>query len=232
MSALNPNAVKASQIFREEFRRQNPLSVSIGILHLFFILFLVFGSIALCLVKIRRPMLSELMAIPFMLVFGNLVIYLLHRFVLHVPRRIFRYGFEMHTLMHHRYFTYELYGFASPWDLDVILFPFWFVFFLSLLLAPTLGLGASLFASANTAYLVVLMTNLDYLLYETVHYSSHLEEGSWAHRLPLLRFMRRHHRIHHKKTLEAAKNFDIILPLFDPIFGTLYLKTDEEKSLP
>jgi sterol desaturase/sphingolipid hydroxylase (fatty acid hydroxylase superfamily) len=41
-------------------------------------------------------------------------------------------------------------------------------------------------------------------------------------RLPVIRFLRKHHRVHHRTDLMTKHNFNINWPFADFIFGTIY----------
>lgn len=210
-----------TQDYRREYRLLNPLSRNMRIFHVLVVILLTFFSIFFAGINIHDLNPHELLTIPVIFILGNFIIYFLHRFVLHQRIPFFDYGYKKHTLMHHHYFTDQLYGFDSLLDLDVIMFPFWFVFLLSLVVAPILGLIALILFTKNVSLLTVIMVNVNFLAYELVHYCSHLDADSWIHRIALFRFMRNHHRLHHEMTLMSEKNFDIIVPFFDPLFKTL-----------
>lgn len=49
----------------------------------------------------------------------------------------------------------------------------------------------------------------------------HLPADAAMLRLPFLRALRAHHRLHHDPRHMRTKNFNVVLPLFDWLFGTL-----------
>ena len=129
----------------------------------------------------------ELLIIPLVFITGNLLIYFIHRFLLHKRVPFFEYGHKMHTLMHHQFFTDQLYGYDYKLAVDVVLFPLWFIFFITLILAPSLGFLASIFFSNDIAWLTIFMTNTVFISYEIVHFCSHLEKDYWIHKFSLFR---------------------------------------------
>ena len=82
---------------------------------------------------------------------------------------------------------------------------------------PAFGLLA-LAAPRNAVALTFAAAFCHYLLYEWLHLVSHLPEGHWFSRQRLLAGFRRRHALHHGA---AGRNFNITLPLFDWLFGTL-----------
>ena len=63
---------------------------------------------------------------------------------------------------------------------------------------------------------------LGYLTYEVFHACEHLPEKHPLSRLPWIRQMRRLHELHHRREHMQERNFNIVLPLMDYLFGTLY----------
>jgi sterol desaturase/sphingolipid hydroxylase (fatty acid hydroxylase superfamily) len=59
------------------------------------------------------------------------------------------------------------------------------------------------------------------LLYEWLHLAYHLPPESRIGRLPPIRFLRRHHEIHHDPRLMRHWNFNVTMPLWDWVRGTL-----------
>lgn len=64
------------------------------------------------------------------------------------------------------------------------------------------------------------MSSSYFILYEIVHYASHLPLGHWALSFRHFRRMRQHHLDHHNPRLMEKYNFNIVFPLFDYVFGT------------
>src|SRR5207245_1285189 len=58
------------------------------------------------------------------------------------------------------------------------------------------------------------------LAYEVFHWCEHVPKGRWFERTRWFQFLLEHHRIHHKY---ARKNYNVVLPLGDLLFGTLSL---------
>ena len=77
-------------------------------------------------------------------------------------------------------------------------------------------------ASANAGWLFLVTAASMMVSYEVLHLSYHLSPkgfigGSW-----LISTLRRHHARHHDPRLMQRWNFNVTLPLFDWIFGTIH----------
>jgi hypothetical protein len=167
----------------------------------------------------------EWLTVPAMLLFGSWFVYWFHREVLHRPRPWAKFAYKRHTLEHHRFFDYEHITNDSFDDLKITLFPWWaggslaiLAYGISFALTPLLG--------ANAAHLVMFMSTFYMALYESVHTVSHLPDGHFLTRLPVLSFLREHHRLHHDPALMGKYNFNIVIPLFDWWCGALVRTRD------
>lgn len=154
---------------------------------------------------------------------GNFVEYALHRWPMHRRYKRFVGFFRNHTIVHHRYFTKNAMDMERPSDLFYVLPSVWVILassltlvsttaFLYVVFGPQIGLagGASLGAFA--------------LMSEILHVAFHLPE-KWM-TLPVLRsrwfqWVKRHHTIHHDPHVMRKWNFNIVIPLFDALLGTL-----------
>ncbi|HEX7477731.1 MAG TPA: sterol desaturase family protein [Polyangiales bacterium] len=152
--------------------------------------------------------------------YGSLFVYWFHRRVLHRSVAGMRFAYRKHTLQHHRFFSYEHLVPDEQSDLHAMLFPWWTGAPL-LALSYGVALGLAPLLGANVAYLTMLMMVGYFGLYELVHTVSHLPDGHWLTRLPVLSALRHHHRLHHDPRLMGRHNFNVVLPVFDWLFGAL-----------
>lgn len=107
-------------------------------------------------------------------------------------------------------------------DWRVVLFPGWLILVVIAFvgLPGYFTLGALVSANAGALWLTGIVGT--YLLYELVHFSDHLPDGHWLHRLvPGLSTMATLHRIHHDRSRMTAVNFNLTFPLTDYVMGTL-----------
>lgn len=161
----------------------------------------------------------EWLTVPAMLVFGSFFVWALHKHVLHRPVPGLRHAYVIHTLQHHRFFTYEHNEPGGVRDFHIMLFPWTFGPGLA---AVSLALGHYVVSgiSENVGMLFSTMAVAYYGLYELVHFASHVPEGAAVLRLPFLRSLREHHRLHHDPRLMGQYNFNVVLPIFDWLLGT------------
>ena len=168
--------------------------------------------------RLQDVMMLELVTIPVWLVLGSAFVYWFHKHVLHRPTRFLYFAYRKHTLEHHRFFDYEHITRDEVDDLHAMLFPYWTApllcvlsYGVSLLLTPILG--------SNVAHLSMLMMTVYFAAYEFVHTVDHLPDQNILARLPILRFLRQHHRLHHDPPLMGKYNFNVVIPLVDPLLG-------------
>ncbi len=189
----------------------------------------VIGAVVFAASQLSQVTLLEWLAVPLWLTLGSSFVYWFHRFVLHRPRPWAHFAYVRHTLQHHRFFDYEHITPDEPEDLYVTLFPWW-----SGVLLSALSFGVSLaltpWVGGNLAHLTMLMMALYMLLYEVTHTLCHVRDDNPWLRVPAVRFLRAHHRLHHDPALMGKHNFNVVLPLFDWCFGALVRKRPEKSD--
>jgi hypothetical protein len=209
--------------FRQTFRTQIIPRYYSGTLHVFFNFTVLIALCAYFLSKVSHPTTVELLALPLGFVVGNLGVYLIHKYLLHrqIPG-LAKYTFRIHSLWHHRFFTHELSVYESSRDFYILFFPTWVVAGFAIGFLPLTYFVVSLFASTNVTFLFLFMSTFYFILYEVFHFSSHLPEKHWLHKIPVFRIAHKHHLDHHNPALMHDYNFNIVYPLFDFILGTIY----------
>lgn len=168
-------------------------------------------------------------------IYASLMEYLLHRHIMHKPFKItinlfgfkrtivLMYPFRQHTLVHHEmYDAGETYHCINP-DQDIWTIPMaWWngpvlILIASIPAMPFIALDWKMwlwFTIAIAGY---------YCLYESMHWAMHLKKR-WLHFLrlfPVFRWLNGHHLLHHKY---MWKNYNVVLPLWDLLCGTLQLR--------
>ncbi|MGL6243143.1 SRPBCC family protein [Pseudomonas sp.] len=211
---------QTTQAFRSRYRadihpRYNPW------LHGAFVL--LFGLLAIggfwSTVHQVRPL--EWLAVPLTLLFFNFGVYMVHRHLGHHKKSFARMFYARHAGDHHSFFAPGHMTYDSPRDWRVILFPAWLIVLHTV--AITLPLWWLLKqVDANVAGLFGGCLVLGYLMYEVFHACEHLPPENPVTRLPWIRQMRRLHELHHRRELMQERNFNIVFPLMDYLFGTLY----------
>ncbi|MCU1752108.1 sterol desaturase/SRPBCC family protein [Pseudomonas sp. 6D_7.1_Bac1] len=171
----------------------------------------------------------EWLAVPLTLLFFNVGVYVVHRHLGHHKKTFARLFYARHAGDHHSFFApgYMAYDTARDWR--VILFPAWLIVLHSLVITlPAWWLLKQL--NGNVAGLFAGCMILGYLTYEVFHACEHLPPGNPATRLPWIRQMRRLHELHHRRELMQERNFNIVFPLMDYLFGTLYWEAEPDHS--
>ncbi|CAM4173531.1 sterol desaturase family protein [Corallococcus sp. ZKHCc1 1396] len=216
------------QAFREEYRARLIGPGYQGWAHFAFTSLVCLTGIVLAVAQLESVRPWELLEVPGVFILANGVEFLGHRGPMHHKRRGLGLLFERHTAQHHRFFTHEAMAYDSPRDFKMVLFPpVLLLFFLGAVAAP-LGALCFLLISANAGWLFVASAVAYYLAYEWVHFSTHLLNGHWSTRLPVVRFLRRHHQVHHDPSRMGRHNFNITFPLADWLVGTLWSREREK----
>ena len=206
--------------FREKFRSEEiPQSYS-GIFHLIFNFTFLMLSIMFSFSQVFEVKAWELLVIPLVIVLGNLVVFVLHKYPLHRKIPFFGFTYKIHTKWHHSFFTHENLVFGSTRDFFIIFFPTWVVLGFVFLALPGLYFLLSPIFSGNFVFLTMGMAGVYFLSYEVVHFISHLPKDHFLIKIGFFRYMRDYHGIHHNPTLMRDYNFNIVFPFFDIIFKT------------
>lgn len=210
--------------YRNSFRRDRIPRIYRPWMHVYFnggtLLALVIGSIAM----IQTWGLGQLAVFAFTLLLGNFTVWLVHRYPLHRRNPLISFPYDPHTVVHHRYFTNEFITCDDNKDLFAVFFPMWVVLGFAVIVQPVFYFSFKFFFGSNLAYTFTAGTAFYFLLYEFVHWTSHLPLDHFLLKNPWLLFMRNHHIIHHDPKLMMKYNFCIVYPLMDIIFGTYYRK--------
>ncbi len=153
-------------------------------------------------------------------VYSSLLEWFLHKHFMH-STRFLREPFERHAVQHHgmhrsgrsffadlreepRYMLIGASFFPILWLLHVPIFAA-----IEFLIARGAGIGVAL---GTVAYCTA---------YEMIHWCEHVPKDRWFERTRWFQFLLEHHRVHHK---HARKNYNVVLPLGDLLFGTLSLE--------
>lgn len=153
---------------------------------------------------------------------GNLVVFLLHRYPLHRRYKLSSFPYDRHTVQHHRYYDYRNIVLSGARDFEVIFFPWFIIAGFVAFVCPVFFFLGNFLIDDNLGWFLVMASSSYFTLYEIVHLSCHLETDHWFLRIPGLKAMHEHHRLHHHPRLMNKYNFCIVYPLFDYIMGTKY----------
>lgn len=182
--------------------------------------------VAAALALVRRLRAWELATVPISFVLLNAAEWALHRDLLHRRRPPMQLLYDRH-IEHHAVFHEEDMAIRSPRELRLVLMPGFAIlaaFIASLpipagLVAGGLRNPACLFAATTMAYLVS---------YELLHAAYHAPADSVVGRARIIARLRRHHARHHDPRLMQRWNFNVTIPLWDLVRGTVWRAEAEE----
>ena len=218
------------QAFRNRYRAGISRWYS-GWLHLLVVAFTGITVITCSLLQTQTISGIEWLVIPLTLLLVNFAEYAAHRWLGHRKTRLGRLFYSRHTGDHHSFFVESAMPFESTRDWRVVLFPAWLIYvFLLGLMLPGGWILLQLW-SANAAWLFVASGIAGYLFYEVMHFSYHLPAGSFVERTPVWWRLQRLHQLHHERERMTDSNFNITIPVFDWLLGTLYWREPETGSV-
>ncbi len=164
---------------------------------------------------------AQWLAFPLTLLGGWGFEWRVHKDVLHARRPGLGVLYERHELMHHVIYRREDMAMRSAQEAFLILMPPYAIVLVFGLVVP-LALGLFLLLSANVALLFVIASMLFFLAYEWMHLAYHLPAGSRVGRSRLVGVLRELHARHHDPALMKRWNFNVTVPLFDWLHGSLW----------
>jgi hypothetical protein len=184
--------------------------------------------LAAALVQIDGPTARDLFTVPITLLAGFGFEWRAHKDILHKRRPLLGLLYERHELAHHVIYTSANLSMRNRQEWFFILMPPYAIVLVFLLVAPIASLAAYL-GTWNSAMLVIATSMFFFLSYEWLHLIYHLRDNSPLRRLPLIARMREQHRRHHEPRLMKQWNFNVTVPLFDVVHGTLWSPEREER---
>ena len=173
----------------------------------------------------------QLALVPAFLAFGNAVEWWVHRRVLHRRTRPVEVFYVRHTPQHHAVYVADDMAIGSWRELRLVLLPAYAVLGILFLTSP-LTLLFMLVGQANLAALWVTSVVAYLLAYEWLHLAYHLPESSRIGRARVIRTLRRHHQLHHAPHLMNRWNFNVTVPLWDWLRGTLHPAAPDATRVP
>jgi hypothetical protein len=166
----------------------------------------------------------QLAFIPVFLVFGNAVEWHAHRGMLHRRIRGLEVFYVRHTPQHHAVYVANDMALRDPRELKLILLPAYGILAILAVTSPLTFLLVHV-GQPNLAALWVASVVVYVLSYEWLHLAYHLPAESGIGRLRPVRHLRRHHQLHHAPHLMQRWNFNVTLPLWDHVRGTVHRAT-------
>lgn len=163
-----------------------------------------------------EPTLIALALFPVGVIYACAAEWAIHKRLMHEPILGIQHFYYGHAKVHHGVYqandTYVV-GERPPRELTLAWWAMPFPILLQLPLLVPFALFVSLPAAIGfTAALIIYQT-----LYETLHYYMHVPTDRWVERTAWFKWLNEHHFQHHRK---HGTNLNIVLPIFDYVFGT------------
>ncbi len=189
------------------------------------------GVIGVCAHYVTGLRHLELLTIPFTLLLSNAIEWFTHRDVLHKRSGMMPILYERHTPVHHKLFTTDDMAITDWRELRNVMLPAFGVIAILSLQLPLLGVA--LLVGLRNVALLFMATSMAYvLLYEWLHLSYHLPVDSLIGRRTVIRWLARHHALHHDPKLMQRWNMNVTVPLWDWLSGTIYNREPSRSAAP
>lgn len=172
------------------------------------------------IVRLHAIRWTDLLVIPAVILLANFFEWRVHKHVLHRRFWPFEVIYDQHTPMHHMVYIEEDMALRSVKEFRLVLMPAMGVLGIVLAGAP-MALALAHFWSAAAGWLFLLSASLFMVSYEVLHLCYHARADSFIGRLRLIAILRAHHARHHDPRVMQRYNFNVTVPLFDWIMGTM-----------
>ncbi len=206
--------------FRAELLARVPRRYS-PVAHLILPALAVMAIAGFAISRIHDLRLWQLALVPVFLVAGNAIEWHAHRGLLHRRIRFLEIAYVRHAVQHHALYVSDAIAIHSARELRFVLLPGYGILAALAFTAPVVLLLLWI-GQPNLAALWVASAVVYLLAYEWLHLAYHLPESSWVGRLPAVQRLRRNHQLHHAPVLMQRWNFNVTVPLWDVVRGTLY----------
>jgi Fatty acid hydroxylase superfamily len=163
---------------------------------------------------------TDLLVIPAVVLLANYYEWRVHRDVLHKRFWPFEVIYDKHTPMHHMIYVEEDMAIRDVKEFRLVLIPAAGVLGIVLGVAP-LAIAIAHFWSPAAGWLFLLTVSLFMVSYEVLHLCYHAPADSFIGRRKIIARLRAHHARHHDPRLMQRYNFNVTVPLFDWIMGTM-----------
>lgn len=161
------------------------------------------------------------------ILYASLFEYILHRYVMHRPIFGFTYAFNAHAKVHHGTYKADHTYHVQDHKLAYLIPMAWWNGPTLIIIASTPFLLTRLMYGVWWPTITVAATlSVYYGLYEYLHWCMHLPKERILAKSRIFRLVFRrlngHHLLHHRYM--QHKNFNVVLPFWDFVFGTLVLR--------
>lgn len=216
--------------FRQDFRAANVHSGYVWSRHVAAVVLYCVTAIGGALAQVEVWSAIYALVVPCAYVFANLAEYTLHRFLMHRVRWPFEFLYRRHSGEHHRFFTRHRMDVDSLRDLPAVIFPARVsLFFVGGVAAPAAWV-VGWRITPDIGWLFLATAVAYYLSYELLHLGAHLPvQNRWG-RARVVRWVRAHHAVHHDPRRMRHEAFNITVPLWDAVLGTVASRDDAADS--
>jgi hypothetical protein len=191
-------------------------------LHLAFPSLVGISTIAVCLYFLHDLHAWQLLVVPAAFLIINAGEWRIHRDLLHHRTPPLTVLYDRHTPQHHMIFITEDMAMRSNREFRLVLIPFYGIIAAGVAALPIPAVLYYALHQSNLAFLF-MATAMGYVVgYEWLHLSYHLPKDSFIGRLKIIAILRRHHAIHHAPELMQKWNFNVTIPLWDLVRGSIY----------
>ena len=213
---------KTTAEFRHWFQREIVPANYSPAFHVFVNFGILISACVFCLSRLDNVTFADLLVFPATLLLGNFVEFFVHKELLHKLNWVSAETYKIHSKWHHRYFTDDAIEYDSAKDIFMVFFPKAVLVAFGCAFLPLAYWALSRILTNNQTFLFLLGATTYFLLYESIHYICHMRETSPIFRIGLFRFLREHHRTHHRLGLMHGYNFNIVFPVADKVFGKIH----------
>lgn len=170
--------------------------------------------------NVHTPRALDWLVVPITFIIANAFEWLVHKEVLHKRRPFLGELFQRHTPVHHKVYVQGDMPMRSQKELRLVLIPAIGVAGAVLFMIPW-AVALARLVGPNAGWLFLTTGGLYMVTYELSHLSYHLPDTHAVYKLPFLRALRQHHERHHHPRLMQRCNFNVTVPLFDWLLGTM-----------
>ena len=167
---------------------------------------------------------TDVLVIPFVILMANYFEWRVHKYVLHKRFWPFEVIYDKHTPMHHMIYVEEDMALRSKQEFRLVLIPAAGVLGIVIGAAPV-AIAIARFWSSAAGWLFLVTASLFMVSYEVLHLCYHAPPSSFIGRRKVIQYLRAHHAKHHDPRYMQRYNFNVTVPLFDWIMGTMAPKT-------
>jgi hypothetical protein len=172
---------------------------------------------------------TDFLTIPIVFLFANFFEWRVHKHVLHRRRWPMQVIYDKHTPMHHMIYVENDMALRSTQEFRLVLIPAAGVLGVVVLTTP-LAVAVAYLWSATAGWIFLVSCSVYMVSYELLHLCYHAPKESFIGRRAIIAKLRAHHAKHHDPRFMQRWNFNVTLPLFDWVFGTVIRKDGDPRA--